>query len=213
MRSGRDAQADEAQTPTLGPKVRVSEGALRKLVTAAHHRDVLLEALRSSPSAPAGEVAGSSQRASGLLASRHPGGRGAGGLEQHVTWPELDDKTMRVASGGHPKPVLSPSTPGHSLAETLLAREMRQKLEEALDVAEGLRRDKAALHKELQAMHMRSTASRKIADKARSGEKDLSESLSTLTCEHRDLVERMIRERQEHAAKTRQLHSVPEVLW
>ena len=185
--------------------MRVSEGALRKLVTAAHHRDVLLDALRSSPSAVGGEVAGSSQRGSGPVAGRHAAGRGARGLEPHVTWPELDDKAVRGASGGDPKAVPSPSTPDHSGAETLLVRQMRQKLEEALDVAEGLRRDKAALHKELQAMHMRSTASRKIADKARSGEKDLSESLSTLTREHRDLVERMIHERQEHATKTRQL--------
>jgi hypothetical protein len=43
--------------------------------------------------------------------------------------------------------------------------------------------------------------SRKIADQARLGEKDLSASLSTLAGEHRTLIDRLVSQRRDHAAK------------
>jgi len=86
--------------------------------------------------------------------------------------------------------------------ETMVVREMSQQLEEAVEVAQKLRQEKVALQRDVNTLRLRSVASRKIAEKARLGEKDLSESLSTLSGEHRDLVDRLIQQRQENSTKS-----------
>ena len=200
-RSDVENDCGDGQEGLIGRKVPVSEKALRELVTAAHHRDVLLLALQPSPSARSGP---SAKRGD---AHDCDGGRRKvwrAPVDEQATWGKVEGSPGMGAQECR-RPVSWRTPPRRSLAETVLVREMEQKLEEAVALAEGLRGDKAALQKELRTLQARSTASRKIADKARSGEKDLSESLSTLTSEHRDLVERLVRERHEHATKATQL--------
>ena len=103
-------------------KLVVSQDALRKLVLASHERDVLLQTLQDS------------------RASSKP-------VEQGVTWGTHQE---RVALGSGGAEELSREVEGSPQAEAVLVREMRMKLEEAVEVAQRLQQDKIELSKALQ---------------------------------------------------------------
>ena len=204
----------------VGDKVLVSEDVLRRLVVATQERDVLLHSL-ANPRArlsltDRSAAAARPQDASngGVSSSRRGAGWGDDetpvrtGLRAHVAAGTPSPGAARVflsLQGGAGKRGRAEEAvqAGNEMAAV---REMRVRLEEALAVAEQLRLDKKVLHKDLHALQTRWAASRKIAEKARLGEKDVSQSLSMLSGEHRDLVQRLIQQRQEHATKTAALH-------
>ena len=205
----------------VGDKVLVSEDALRRLVAATHERDVLLQSLATPRARLVLTDRGAARphgSGGGVAMLRGADGAGGGvgadeetllppGLLSHVAADMRSPGASRVArspQGSAGKPGTGAET-GRAGMEPAV-REMRLRLEEALAVAEQLRQDKKVLNKELHVLQNRWAASRKIAEKARLGEKDVSQSLCTLSGEHRDLVQRLIQQRQEHATKTAALY-------
>jgi hypothetical protein len=209
---------DRDSVVAVRDKVLVSEDVLRRLVIATQERDVLLHSL-ANPRArlfltDRGAAAARPQDASNGCGGSSSSGTGWGddetpvktGLRAHVAagTPSRGTVFLSLQGGAGKRGRAEEAVQAEN--EMAAVREMRVRLEEALAVAEQLRLEKKVLHKDLQALQTRWAASRKIAEKARLGEKDVSQSLSMLSGEHRDLVQRLIQQRHEHATKTAALH-------